>query len=70
MSDIRYMGTEQTLDTGISDQELRCVALQAAARVWSAVEVTGHPSGRTGAVMDTADIFLGWLKAVPDEETP
>jgi hypothetical protein len=48
----------------MTEQELRVIALQAAATAWSGLTSAG--GHRSIAVLPTADAFLAWLKRVED----
>lgn len=58
MGETWHEGPELNLSVGMPVEELRCVALQAAAQAWTGMSAI---SNRDQAMLDTADKFYVWL---------
>lgn len=61
-----HEGPELTVAVGLTDEERRVVALQAAAASWAGISAVRD---RDTSILNTAARFLGWLTPDPEEET-
>lgn len=62
-----HEGPELTVAVGLTDEERRVVALQAAASAWAGI--SSATRDRDTNILNTAARFLGWLTPDPEEET-